>query len=159
MVLDPTAREANIRDSLKRYFVEKLQTAEGIPITFDRGLTAPTIQGTAAEYWVSIMIGPLQRDTLSSLFIDLFCCSRQDNEGFALARLCDTVMGYLNADDTANEVPPKRIPFYQSYPDKDWDLIGALLVVEIKETTVSPPLADDTKARQLSTTIRFASKV
>ena len=159
MVLDPSAREANVRDSLKRYFLEKLEVAENIPITFDRGLSAPTVQGVSADHWVSIVIGPLERDTLSALFVDLFCCSRQDNEGFALARMCDTVMGTLIADDDAGEIPPKRIPFYQSYPDKDWDLIGALLVVEIKETTVSPPLADDTKARQLSTTIRFASKV
>jgi len=159
MALDPTAREANIRDSLKRYFLENLQIVEGIPITFDRGLAAPTVQGVAADQWVSIMIGPLERDTLSSLFVDLFCCSRQDNEGFALARLCDTVMGYLIADDNAGEVPPKRIPFYQSYSDKDWEVIGALAVTRIQETTVSPPLADDTKARQLSTMIRFASKV
>lgn len=159
MALDRTALESNVRDSLKRYFVEKLQEAEGIPITFDRGLAAPSVQGVSAERWVSIMIGPLERDTMSSLFVDFFCCSRQDNEGFALARMCDTVMGYLIADEVQNETPPKRIPFYQSYPDKDWELIGAILVTRIAEATVSPPLADDTKARQLSTTMRFASKV
>lgn len=155
MVLDPTALEANIRDSLKRYFVENIVTTEDIPITFDRGLAPPTSQGVSADKWVAIMLGLLERDTLSYLALDIFCCTRQDNEGFALARTCDTVMGYL----TDLETPPKRIPFYQSYPDKDWELIGAILVTRITETTVSPPLADDTKARQLSAILRFASKI
>ena len=155
MALDPTALEANVRDSLKRYFVENIATTEGIPITFDRGLAPPTSQGIEADKWVAVMIGLLERDTLSYLLVDVFCCTRQDNEGFALARICDTVMGYLTDPD----IPPKRIPFYQSYPDKDWELIGALCVTGIKETTVSPPLADDTKSRQLSMVIRFASRI
>jgi hypothetical protein len=153
MALDPTAREANVRDSLKRYLVTNLK-ALGIPYVFDRDLTPPRLQGEATERWVSIVIDLRERDTLSIVYLDIFCCTRKDNEGFRLAQLTDSIMGLLT--DTEG---PRRIPFYKSHPTAAWEKIGGLVVQRIEEYGINPPLPDGTKVRQLSALIRFASRI
>ena len=52
MALDPTAREANIWDSIKRYFLDNLS----YELTFDRALSSPAIRGTTVDRWVSFAL-------------------------------------------------------------------------------------------------------
>jgi hypothetical protein len=158
MALDPTCSEANIKGSIKRYFRAGLTTVAGISVTFDAGLIPPRLQGVDVTEWVAVMFGPMEIDTLSVLSLNMFVNTRQDNEGFKLSRLRDTTFALLVDSDDSHNSSGIHIPFYQAYDDKEWVQIGALVVTNVIETQVSPPLADGTKSRQLSVTLKFASK-
>ena len=95
MALDPTARESNFRDSVKKYFTDSIETAESIPLSFDKALATPDLQGKAVHTWVNILFDGIVLGTMSEIGLRIFCCTRQDNEGFKLAQLRDKVMGYL----------------------------------------------------------------
>src|SRR5512135_655045 len=95
MTLDATMREANLRDSVKKYFVDNLVTGEGVQITFDRGLSSPVVQGTEVDRWISFNFGEMLPDQLYSQSITIFCCTKKDAEGFKLAQLRDKLMDYL----------------------------------------------------------------
>ncbi len=159
MALDPTAREANVRDSLRRFFIDNLSTTEKIPLAFDTALSRPKIQGTPSEIdrWVNVNFGQMIRDDLSDYNIQVICSVRKDKEGFRLAQLTDTVMGHLT-DITAND-GARRITFYKSSANiADWTVIGGLLVSDIIESE-QIKAEDETKFIILNVTIRFASKI
>lgn len=156
MALDPTARETNVRDSIKKYFVDSLTPQ--YHLMFDKGMSKPSVQGTPSgvDKWISVNFGRMDRGTLSEHNITIYCCTRKDNEGFRLAQLSDTVMGYLS-DETATH-GMKQIDLYRSYQDQAWTLIGGLLIQEIIESQQF--LADDeTKYKILNVRLRWGSKI
>jgi len=157
MALDPTARTSNIKDSLKKYFVDNIARAEGKKLTFDKAMSVPRIQGNVpADEWVSIGMEDLTLDTLSTQYLTVFCCTRKDPEYYRLAQLTDLVMGYLTDSTTTDGL--KRIPLYRSYPDQAWTLLGAFLVTD---TMISPEMeaTDETKFRMITATLQWAAKV
>ena len=154
MALDATAREANIRDSLKKYFVDNLYTIEGYPVTFDKSLTTPKVQGVEVDKWISIIFGDMMLETLSSFNIEIFCCTKKDSEGFKLAQLRDKVMGYLI--DTSQTDCWARIPFYRSSATEVWTLIGAL-IPQVESEDSYPDAGDGTKVKSISVRLRWAS--
>lgn len=157
MALDPTARLANVKDSIKKYFVDNISRISGKKLTFDKALSVPRIQGNVpANEWVSVRIEELYRDTLSDQMISIYCCTRQDPEGYRLAQLTDTVMGYLS--DTTMTDGMARIPFYRSYPSQSWDLLGSMLVHTVYESA-DMEAEDETKFRIITVRLKFASKV
>jgi len=158
MALDPTARESNFRDSLKDYFITGIETTEGIPLTFDKALSSPNLQGKTVHRWVSVIIDTIQLGTMSEMSIRLFCCTRQDNEGFKLAQLRDAVMGYLVNDGTGAD-GQVRIPFYRSTPIRaNWILLGSLLVQDVFESgQMEAP--DETKYKIITVRLRTPSKM
>ena len=157
MSLDATARLANVKDSLKKFFVDNLHTTEGLYLTFDKGLSTPNIQGTAINQWVSINFGTIDMGTLSSMLLNIYCCTRQDSEGFRLAQLRDKVMGYLS--DTTQTDGMKRIPLYRSRASGAWTQIGGGFVVQdvIESGQIDAP--DETKYRILTPQLRWAAKI
>lgn len=157
MALDPTARLANVKDSLKKYFVDSLHTGEGIALTFDKSLSTPKLQGISVNQWVSINFGLVEMETLSTLLLNIYCCTRSDAEGFRLCQLRDKVMGYLT--DTEQSDGMQRIPFYRSRASGNWTLLAGGFVVQ--EVTESGELEapDETKYRILTVKLRFASKI
>jgi len=130
MSLHATAREANIIDSIKRYFIDTLETIDGYAITFDKALSSPKLQGRAVNKWVSVAIGPLNLDSISTLNFDIFCCTRRDNEGFKLAQVRDTVMGRLTNDGSSGD-GKVSIPFYQSHKSDPCVLLGGMLIMDV----------------------------
>lgn len=156
MALDPTAREANVRDSVKKYFVDSLHPQ--YYLMFDKGMRTPNVQGTPSEVdrWVSINFGMMDRGDLSEHYLTIYCCTRKDNEGFKLAQLCDTVLGILS-DDTATH-GMRKIDLYRSYQDQAWSLIGGILVQEVLESQQF--VADDeTKYKTLTARLRWSAKI
>lgn len=109
-----------------------------------------------ANEWVSIRLEETYRDTLSEQLISIYCCTRQDPEGYRLAQLTDTVMGYLS--DTTMTDGMARIPFYRSYADQAWVLLGAMLVHDVYESA-ELEAEDETKFKILTVRLKFASKV
>ena len=158
MSLDPTAREANIRDSVKKYFVDNIARTEGLGLTFDRSLAEPVIQGDTGgvDKWVSINYGYLDPDALASMMLTIYCCTRSDAEGFKLAQLRDKVMGYLT--DTTQTDGMRRITFYRSYESQAWDVIGALLV-QLDPESDQFEAEDGTKYKMLNVRLRWAAKI
>jgi len=154
MALDPTARLANFRDSIKKFFVDNLKTTSGIPLTFDRGLATPPVRDRALKRWVAIQFGSVDFDSMSKGFIDVYCCTRKDNEGFRLAQLHDTVMGYLT--DSTGTDGARRITFYQSHKTNDWTNIGGILIQSITPSS-QMEAPDETKFIILTCTLKFAS--
>lgn len=156
MTLDPTARESNVRDSLRKYFVDNLTPT--YHLMFDKSMATPNIQGvpSGVDRWISIDFGEMDRGVLSEHFVDIYCCSRKDNGGFKLAQLCDTVMGTLS--DTTQTDGMRRINLYRSYASQAWVLIGAMLVQEVIETQQFDA-DDETKWKLLTARLRWSSKI
>ena len=155
MSLDPTSRESNLRDSIIKFFVDNIYTTEGIEVSFDKGLARPKIQGQPIEVekWVIINFGAMEMSALSSHQIQVFCCSRRDNEGFKLAQLRDKVMGYLT--DSTQTDGFRRINLYQS---QTWTKVGGILITDIIESQQFES-EDETKYKILSCSLRWASKI
>ena len=93
--LADSAKESNIRDSIKRYWIDNLYTTEGVQLTFDRYLSTPSIQGHTVDKWVSINFGEMELSSLSTHMLNIYCCTRSDGEGFKLAQLRDKTYKYL----------------------------------------------------------------
>jgi len=154
--LDSTAKEANIRDSIKKYFVDSLYTTEGLQVTFDKYLSTPNVQQKAVDRWVSVNFGGLELSELSTHSLNIYCCTRADGEGFKLAQLRDKVYKYLT-DNTQTD-GMARITFYRSRADGNWTTIGYILVQDVIESQQFE--ADDgTKYKILTARLRFSSKV
>jgi len=153
MALDATAREANIWDSIKKYFLDNVGN---YAVTFDKALSSPATSGTALDRWFSVTMGPVELGDMSDVILDVFVCTRKDNEWHKNAQLKDTMMEMLT-DDT-DPMGIRRITFYQSHPTNPWVDIGGIMVTEIIE---SPRMeaADETKYKILHCRLRTASKV
>ena len=121
--IEPSEQRKNVKDSIKKYFVDNLETASNIELTFDKSLSTPGIFGGGVTRWLNVQLGPMNRGGLMDLTLFSYCVTRNDPEGFRLAQLTDTVMGYLSDAERTDGM--RRIPFYRS---SDWTLIGALLV-------------------------------
>jgi len=159
MALDATARESNLIDSIKKYLVDNLNTTEDIFLSFDRFVNADEIVKTAPPAitrWVSVVFGEIDRDIMGFINVDLYCCTRRDAEGYRLAQLCDTVMGYLTDTDETDTM--KRITLYRSRASGSWTEIGKLLVHEIIESPrmVAP---DESKYKILTAVLRWSAKI
>jgi len=156
MALNATAREANYRDSIKKFLVDNLKTVEGIYLTFDKTLATPNIRGRVVKRWITVGFGSMARGTMSDSVFELYCCTRQDNEGFKLAQLGDKVMGYLT--NSTNTDVPAYIPFYQSHPTQAWTLLGGIVIQSIIESD-EYETEDETKVKLFTVRTRFASVV
>lgn len=157
MSLSPTARLSNIMDSIKKYLVNNIYTTEGIAVSFDKVLNTPDIQGVAVDRWVGVKFGPIIMDSLSSLSLDLFLCTRKDPEYFRLAQLRDTVMGYLT-DNTQTD-GMARISLYRSYANQAWELLSGGFVVQEVIEGPQYELDDLTKVKQLTCMLRWGAKI
>jgi hypothetical protein len=157
MSLDDSAKEANIRDSIKKYMVDSLYTGQGIELTFDRYISTPNVQGHAVDRWVSINFGEMRLNDMSTHILNIYCCTRSDGEGFKLAQLRDKVYAYL-ADNTQTD-GMARFPLYRSRASGAWtQLSGGFIVQDVMQSQQFE--ADDgTKFKILTVTLRFSSKV
>jgi len=155
MTLDATAREANIRDSVKKFFVDNYT----VPMSFDKALSQPDLQGRTVHKWINVLIHVSEVSLLSDILVYIYCCTRQDNEYFKLSQLRDTMVEGLSVDPTTEQSDNmKRIPFYQSHAVDPWTLIGSLLITELMESpTMEGP--DETKYKVLTVRLRTPSKV
>ena len=154
MALDATAREANLRDSVKKYLKDSC-SASNIPVLFDVRLTDPDLSDKSVNRWVSVIIGPVVPGDVTTVTLDIYCVTRGDPEGFRLSQLRDTMMGYLT-DNTSTD-GARRITFYQSVHGGDWVNIGGILVTSIAESGENIA-RDMTRFKIISCVLRFASK-
>ena len=156
MGLDPSAREANIRDSVKKFFVDGLHRTDSIPLIFDKGLSSPKVQGTEVDRWVSVNFGDTKMSEMGYQILNIHCCTKKDPEGFRLAQLRDQVMDYLVDIDQTDSM--KRITLYRSRATGTWTNIGALLVDDIMESKQFET-EDESKYKTLTVRLRWSAKI
>lgn len=158
MTLDPSARQANILDSLKKYFTDSLFTTEGVKVNFDKALSDPAIlTDKSVDRWVTFVLGNMDPDILTDVMLSIYCCTRKDNEGFKLSQLRDKTMGYLTGDPSGYDATC-RIPFYQSSATGSWTLLGAMVVTSIIESGILDA-PDETKYKVLTIRLKVPSKL
>jgi hypothetical protein len=157
MALHSTSRLSNIKDSLKKYFVESLEQTEGLQVVFDKNVeNIPTVQGTPVDRWVVVIMGtPDINSPLASANVKVICCSQKDSEGFKLAQTRDAVVGYLTDPDKSDGM--RRIPLYKSYKDSPWELLGGMVVQEILETD-SGEIANGIKVHIMNVRLRWGAR-
>jgi len=156
MTLDSTAKEAYVKDSLKKFFVDSFFTTEGIKLTFDKGLAVPKVQGIEIDRWISITFGSVAMSFMSSFDLDIYICTKRDDEGKRLSILRDIVVGYLT--DTAQTDGMKRITLYSSHPSSAWTDIGSFLVTDIIESSYFTT-EDETKYKIVTARLKWATKI
>lgn len=155
MALDPTARFANVMDSIKRYLVENLYETENIPVLFDTDLSTPKLQGHTVDKWITVNFGDKDRKA-GWLILTLLCCTRKDEEGFKLAQLTDKALGYLSDNTTTGGF--RMIPFYQSAAVGDWTLLAGGFAVIIEGESEQLRADDGTKFVIINCRLLWANK-
>lgn len=153
MALDSTAKEMNVVYSLKKFLIDNLTTIEGIQILFDKSSDFPNVRDLSLERWISVVYGEMERSYLSAFPVSFFCCTRKDEEGDKLIRLCDTLMGYFS--DTTKTDGLKRIPFYEV---STWTLIGSMVVDHVDESGKMEDV-DGLSFKILTPRLRWGAKI
>ena len=156
MTIHGTASLANIYDSVKKYFVDNLYTIESISTMFDRSLSDPATADLALQQWVVVNYGEYLPGNISKISLDIYCCTREDVEGYNLVRLRDTVLGYLT-DATALD-GKRRIKLWQSHSTNPWiEISGMVLQFDIESQVFFAP--DETKYKALGCTLLWGSTI
>ena len=157
MALDPTAREANIRASFKKFLIDNLYTVEAYKLTFDKGLAIPKLQGHEVDQWVAVQFGAIDTgEALSTQNFNIFCCTRKDKEGYELANMRDTVLGYLTDIDQPDGT--RRIPLYNSNVARPWPQVESMVVI-LDPESAQMTASDETKYKILSIRLKWGSKI
>lgn len=151
MALDPTARQANFIDSIKKFFVDNINRIEGLPLLFDRSLVTPQIQGVEVDKWVAVAFGDMNMGHVSDSLVEVYCCSRRDPEGFKLAQIRDKVVGYLTDSERTDGL--RRIPLYKT---PAWTQVGSLIVYQETESGILVT-SDETKFKIVPARFKWAA--
>jgi len=152
MVLDPTLSESCFKNSIKKFFVDNIFTAEGIDINFDVQYVQPEDTGIEASKWISIKFGKIIGGTLSSAHIIVYLFSREDTEGVDLSILRDTIMDkIIDLNATDGKV---RIPLY----DLSWNEVGGMIPFLTLESDEPGVTKDDTKFKWMRIDLKWGSK-
>jgi hypothetical protein len=154
-MLHPLSKETNVRQSLKKYFVDNL----GTTVTFDTSLAAPDVrvQGAAAvKQWYNVDFGEFGRDSLALFYMDVYCLSRQDPEGVKLTESADTLMDLL-VDSTKTD-GMRRINLYD-VSKSPWEVLGAMVVQDVWEAPTQDVVEDETKLKLFSVRLRWGARM
>jgi hypothetical protein len=158
VAIDQTAREANIRDSIKKHCIDNLYTIEKIQLTFDKKLTTPDLTDKSIDKWISINFGRMIPLNISSMDLSVYLCTRKDAEGMKLAKLNDTFLDYFTDNTTSDGI--KRIKMYRMPP--------GVSPIEVTETTIlvmgiesgsQMEAADGTNYRLLTVNLKWVAKI
>ncbi len=158
MSLDSTSRESNIRDSIRKYFVDEL-TSLNVAFTFDTSLSAPKIQGTPSEVdrWVVINFSLIDiTDYMARADLEIFCATRNDPSGAKLSQLRDKIVGLLVDGNQTDGM--KRIDLYRSRETGSWTKIGAMIVTNYGPESGDLKAPDETKYKRIPVTLRWGVK-
>jgi hypothetical protein len=156
-MLDDSIKEVNFRASVKRFFRERLENAQHIPVSFDITTTSPAIQDSTLSKWVVVQFGSGDFSPLSRRVIQLFCCTRKDPEAVELAKISDLLVELLYDNTMTDKM--RRIPFYRPADTlQAWTLIGALLVQDVSPG-IDATAPDGTKYRMYNALLRWGTKV
>lgn len=159
MSLSPLAREANYKDSIKKYFVDNIYRTENIPVTFDKMINFPEVFQESfkvfddrIDRWISVISGGIvENSPLITAYPSIYVCTRRDVEGFKLSQLRDTVRSLLDM--------AMAIPFYRSYPAPiEWQLLTYMQVFHTGESE-QLTTKDETKFKRISLSLKWTATI
>lgn len=156
MALDATARESNFKDSLKKFLRDNLESAQSIPLLFDKSLSTPKVQGREVDQWVAVRMGDVRPDSLMEAQVHFYVCTKKDPEGFKLSQLRDKVLGAFFDPTYPNGRIP--VPLYRSHPTEAWVIIGYLTPVIIWQSELMDA-DDESKYKILQFTFKWSAKI
>ena len=124
MALSAVSRESDFKRSIKKYFLDNLETTEGLKLFFET-LEETPLNGSGAPYtkWVIIDFGRRDLGPVSEQYISIDIYTRNDKEGDTLAKLVDTVMDYIIDEDATNGLV--TIPYYDT--TGVWSVVGGII--------------------------------
>ena len=156
MTIDPSVSESNLRNSVKKYFVDSLETAQGVKVIFDRTITSALTDASNIDAFLVINFGSLVRDKLASHLLEINCCTKEDVEGWKLAQLSDKVLGTLIDTEMSDTI--RRIPLYNTEIAGHWEQIGSLYVSAVYEGK-EQFIADKTRYKSITVDLQWAMKI
>lgn len=155
MMIDPVSKETNIKNSIKKYFLDSLETLESIPLFFESLSETPSdSNGEKLTQWIIILFGRGDFGNVSEKQISIGVYTRNDSEGDDLSILCDIVMGYLMNEDSTNGL--STIPFYDTSPDP-WVVVGGM--IPFLQPSLGEMQGDDfTKFKEINILCKWGGK-
>lgn len=125
MALSPTVRQADFKSSIKAYFLDNLETTEGIKIFFEELESQPLdASGQPLDAWIIVEFGDRTLGPVSEQQISLILFTRNDREGDDLAAMEDKVMNYIVDETSPNGL--HTIPYYDA-SGTPWVLVGGII--------------------------------
>ncbi len=123
--ISPVSKETNLKNSIKKYFLDSLETLESIPVFFEDLTETPSdVNGDKLLQWVVISFGRGNLGNVSEKLVSIEAYTRNDSEGDDLSALCDVIMGYILNEDSTNGLA--TIPFYDTSSDP-WVFVGGMM--------------------------------
>lgn len=130
MPLDASARQANIMDSVRKFFIDNVKRNSGIPLGFDTTIADPDIlRNTTRDRWVIVNFGTFVPGTVCLQLLSIVCAAKHDQQNFKVAQVRDTIVSYLNPNGMLG-----TIDLYQSSQSEAWTKIGGVLVKIVSES-------------------------
>lgn len=122
MAISSVTKEVDFKNSIKKYFLDSLETIEGIPLYFEALFEVPLdSHGVKLKQWVVISLGYRELGTVSEQQISIEVFTTSDSEGDDLSALVDIIMNYLIDESAINGL--KMIPYY----DSSWTIVGGII--------------------------------
>jgi len=124
MALSPTTKESDFKNSIKKYFLDNLETTESLKVFFEELEEVPLdVSGNPYNKWVIIVFGRRDLGAVSAQQISIDMYTREDREGDDLAALSDTIMNYIIDENSTNGLV--SIPFYDT--SGTWAQVGGII--------------------------------
>ena len=154
-MLSPETRVSDFENSVKKYFIDNLQTTENIPLFFDWMEDIPVdSNGVKLLSWIIISFGYVQLGTVAECSVNIHMFTRNDFESQNLNILMDKVNSYIINEDAVNGL--HTIPYYNTI-SLPWVVNGGIIPF-IRNIYGVESLKDNTKMRTILLTMRWGSK-
>lgn len=154
-MLSPETRVSDFENSVKKYFIDNLQTTENIPLFFDWMEDIPVdSNGVKLLSWIIISFGYVQLGTVAECSVNVHIFTRNDFESQNLNILMDKVNSYIINEDAVNGL--HTIPYYNTI-SLPWVVNGGIIPF-IRNIYGVESLKDNTKMRTILLTMRWGSK-
>ena len=154
-MLSPETRVSDFENSVKKYFIDNLQTTENIPLFFDWMEDIPVdSNGVKLLSWIIISFGYVQLGTVAECSVNVHIFTRNDFESQNLNVLMDKVNSYIINEDAVNGL--HTIPYYNTI-SLPWVVNGGIIPF-IRNIYGVESLKDNTKMRTILLTMRWGSK-
>ena len=154
-MLSPETRVSDFENSVKKYFIDNLQTTENIPLFFDWMEDIPVdSNGVKLLSWIIISFGYVQLGTVAECPVNVHIFTRNDFESQNLNILMDKVNSYIINEDAVNGL--HTIPYYNTI-SLPWVVNGGIMPF-IRNIYGVESLKDNTKMRTILLTMRWGSK-
>lgn len=116
--MNSRGKAENIDVSIKKFFIDHIETPEGILLSFDPAFVDPDLWDYSVTEWIVIDINDAMLKPLCSGTVSVICATRQDDEQVRLAQIAGMVCGcimetdgsYINIPMYEAGFPPVAIP-------------------------------------------------